>query len=379
MKNSIGRLVDILQFHKDEWTRRHAVIGFDGFIDSIVRPVKEKDDADQLSYFKSMAELGRYIESKQGLSCCIELDEQVVKVGGNAPIMAMGLGKLGVRVHCVGAMGVPEIHPLFAAIQSDNCMLHSYADPGYTTALELGSSKLMLAKMNALNTINWGYVRQCIGTEKLIRLFRDSHVIGMVNWSEIFHANAIWEGILDEIMPLAGSDRSKLLYIDLSDCSSRSREHIQHALELMKQYTRYCRVALGMNENEARLIHGVLYNNDAVAADPAISDLTDIGARMYADLGVDTLLIHRANCSMGWNRTGACRIDNYYTEDTLVSTGVGDNFNVGYCAADLLGLDMESCLITAGAVAGFYVRRGCSPSSDEVIAFLREWQETAAM
>lgn len=43
-----------------------------------------------------------------------------------------------------------------------------------------------------------------------------------------------------------------------------------------------------------------------------------------------------------------------------------------YCAAKLLGLDIESNMIVANAVAGFYVRKGFSPTSDELIELLQE-------
>lgn len=372
MRNKIDKVIDILTERKSEWTRRKGLVGFDGFVDSLVRPIRKKDDDKQFAYFQEMAEFGQYVLSKQGLSSCIELDNIAEKAGGNGPIMAGALGKLGVRMDCVGAMGVPGIHPVFQSLRGMNCVLHSYAQPGYTTSLEFAGGKLMLARMNEFNSIDWEDIKTRIGLEKLIGLFRGSDTIGIVNWSEIFHANTIWKGILEEILPILDLDRPQDLFMDLSDCSGRKREHIQDALAIMKRYARYCRVAFGMNENEARLICGILYDNA-----PA-DDIDAMGAGLYESLGIDTLLIHRAHSCSGWNRQGVFHIDNYNASSPVLLTGAGDNFNAGYCAAKLLDLDIESSLIVAHAVAGFYVRNGFSPTTEELVRLLREWREAQA-
>ena len=55
-----------------------------------------------------------------------------------------------------------------------------------------------------------------------------------------------------------------------------------------------------------------------------------------------------------------CRLIPFFVSDPKISTGAGDNFNAGFCAAQLLELDLESSVILANAVSGYYVRTGTS-------------------
>lgn len=56
--------------------------------------------------------------------------------------------------------------------------------------------------------------------------------------------------------------------------------------------------------------------------------------------------------------------------DPKISTGAGDNFNAGFCAAQLLQLNLESSVILANAVSGYYVRTGTSAQLSGIINFL---------
>jgi sugar/nucleoside kinase (ribokinase family) len=373
MRQRIERVIQLLNENQVVLNNRRGLIGFDGFVDSIVKPIRMKDEDNQFTYFQSMRELGEYIASKEGFSSAIELDDVIEKAGGNGPILAGALGKLGVRVDCICALGESEIHPVFQSMQDHNCNLYSFADPGYTTSIEFDSGKLMLARMNKFGSLDWAYLKQHMGVEKLIQLFAGSDMIGVVNWSEIYHMNTIWEGILQEIMPVIGPNRGKFLFLDLADCSGRKKEHIESALVIMKSFTPYNRVVFGMNENEARLIYQTLYN------EAPNMDLAAMGRRMYCSLGIDTLLIHNSRSCLGWDETGAYTIDNHFVNNPLVLTGVGDNFNAGYCVGKLIGLDIESSMVIASAVAGFYVRRGYGPRFDELLESLSYWRETIAI
>ena len=52
-----------------------------------------------------------------------------------------------------------------------------------------------------------------------------------------------------------------------------------------------------------------------------------------------------------------------------ISTGAGDNFNAGFCTAQLLQLDIEESLWLANAFSGHYVRTGESAGVNEIIDF----------
>ena len=102
--------------------QKKITAGFDGFIDTIVRVIKEKQDHKPSTLFSTIKEFGNYIVEKQGASLSLEIEERSSKLGGNMPIMANALGRLGIAVNCIGALGYPQIHPVFKQLSS-NCHL----------------------------------------------------------------------------------------------------------------------------------------------------------------------------------------------------------------------------------------------------------------
>src|SRR5438552_3708424 len=86
---------------------KKVTAGFDGFIDTIVRIIKTKQEQKLPVLFTTIKEFGDYILEKQGSSFSLETEQPDNKPGGNMPLMANTLGQLGVHVNCVGAFGYP--------------------------------------------------------------------------------------------------------------------------------------------------------------------------------------------------------------------------------------------------------------------------------
>ena len=74
-----------------------AFVGFDGYVDSIVRPLFRQED-ETLTPFRTMAEYGSYICGKAGKSCTLELKKESVRAGGNAPIFSAALKELNPNI-----------------------------------------------------------------------------------------------------------------------------------------------------------------------------------------------------------------------------------------------------------------------------------------
>ena len=85
--------------------------GFDGFVDTVVKVIKSKPEQKPFVLFNWVKEFGNYILEKEGTSFSLELEEISSRRGGNMPITANALGRLGIRVNCIGALGYPQIHP----------------------------------------------------------------------------------------------------------------------------------------------------------------------------------------------------------------------------------------------------------------------------
>jgi hypothetical protein len=77
---------------------------------------------------EKMEEFAEKIAAAAGFSANIELVTQMVKLGGNGPIMANALGSYGTRVTYVGNLGAPNVHPIFSDLAS-RATVHSIAEP----------------------------------------------------------------------------------------------------------------------------------------------------------------------------------------------------------------------------------------------------------
>lgn len=360
----IAYLISILKNSGLVLASKKITAGFDGFIDNIVKIIRSKEERQSPVLFKRIREFGEYVLEKEGASFSLELEEISTKPGGNMPIMANALGCLGAEVNCVGSFGYPQTHPVFKKL-SPRCRLYPFADPGTATAYEFTDGKIMLAQMGALNAARWDTVKSIIGIDTLVKLYAVSDLLCIVNWSEIDASTDIWKGLLKDVFPAYASPGEKqMAFFDLSDCSKRSDESIRQAFALLKEFTQYAKVTLGLNKNEAKHIYRVLYDK------PPDNDLTKLGERIFEQLNIDTLLLHSSKEALSFNEEGLFAAKGFFIDNPAISTGAGDNFNAGFCAASLLQLEPGLCLMFANSVAACYVKTGMSPGLTELVQFL---------
>ena len=359
----INHLVNAIQNKKHLLTSKKVTAGFDGFIDAIIKIIKKKQPQ-KTSLFTTIKEFGNYILEKEGTSFSLELEEQNKKLGGNMPIMANALGQMGITVNCIGALGYPQADPIFKNLSS-NCQLFSFTDPGISTAYEFKDGKIMLAQMAELNTTGWEKIKELIGIDILNRLYKESDLLCLLNWSEIDASTDIWKGLLKDILPVY-SDKTKkqIAFFDLSDCSKRSKESIIESLALIREFASHAKVTLSLNKNESRIIYQSLFNKKSK------KDLFFIGEKIFEKLAIESLVLHTAGEAIAFSHNEQVKVDSFFTREPKISTGAGDNFNAGFCAGQLLELDLESSLILANAVSGCYIRKAISPQLPDIIHFL---------
>ena len=64
-------------------------------------------------------------------------------------------------------------------------------------------------------------------------------------------------------------------------------------------------------------------------------------------------------------------------EDAEKTTGGGDNFNSGFCAGLLGGLDIKSCLISGMTTSYLYVKNGKCNSFDDIAETMKMYDAQA--
>ena len=368
MKEIRNKTVAMLKENQNLLDVKKTTIGIDAFIDKIVRVVHSKDDNQNYSFFTDMDQFGKHISSKSGMSCGIEICQRFTKLGGNSPIMSNALGSLGAKVNCISALGYPDIDPVFKELSS-NCSLYTIGNPGYTTALEFDDGKIMLSQRDYLNKITWESLKEKIGLDTLREFFSSSNLIGLVNWTGMLNFNEIYRGILDEIFQGSQVNKERILFFDMCDFSERTHKDVREAVKLINEFNNYSSVIFGLNENEAILLYQALFPGKEVPS------LKELGKYMYDNLKVDYLVIHTLTDSLAWYKDEFAQIPSLYVRKPKLSTGGGDNFNAGLCFGFLLGLDLEEALCTANATSGYYVRNAKSPTLDDLIKTIENWDE----
>lgn len=343
-------------------SERRVTVGFDGYIDSIMKVLAESG-ANGKKPFQTMDLFGAYIREKAGKSCSVELSMVQEKIGGNMPIYALALSRLGIPVTCVGALGYPQVHPLYRPLQ-ESCQVYSAANPGTCQALEFDDGKLMLADNGEVEKLDFDLLVARIGLDNLCRISENSHFISLLNWSELMGSSSIWKGFLSQVFPKIEWKHPVEFFVDLSDCSHREAAEVLEMLDLLEQLSEYGHIFISLNQNEAETIARHLRLD--------FEDSEELIFGIHQRFPQLTVILHLTDRCLCISGERLIEVKNKFVECPVLLTGGGDNFNAGFSFAHLKGLDLGEALVVANGVSGYYVSHGYSPELSQLIPWLRE-------
>ena len=362
-------------------SRRHdfpVVIGFDGFVDSIISVVDKRHDADRFDTLLTIDAFGQKILRAAGQSTNFELVVKREKLGGNGPIMANALASFGLPVTYIGALGRPTIHSVFAPLVA-RAECHSLAEPGKTDSLEFVDGKLMLGKLDALKNVGWQTLCDVVGETQFSQVLRRSHLVGMLNWSLLPNVVEIWQQLAERLLPAQPTEDRRIIFIDLSDPEKRSAEDLRQALDYCTFFENYANVILGLNLKEAIQVAEALGITSRDTADAAIERLA---CSMRRALSIHGVVIHPTLCATASFAECAEESSGWFAgpriSEPKILTGGGDHFNAGFCLARLAGLSPAESLCCGTATSGYYVSHAISPTLEELIEFIENLPEPPA-
>ena len=345
-----------------------AFVGLDGFVDEIIHVVDTRENAESFQRLPTIRRLSERLAGAAGMSTNIELVTQRVKLGGNGPIMANALARLGVKITYVGALGYPNLHPVFNEF-ARSADVHSVCEPGKTDALEFEDGKLMLGKTAHFNEITWDNIQKRYGRDKFIQNFSTADLVGFVNWTMVPYMSELWDSLLAEFCP-ATHDRRRKIFFDLADPEKRTPKDIERALDLIVKFEKFFEVILGLNEKEACAIGEVL---GLPSASQTRDGLAALSVEIQKRASVDTLVIHPVAFALAVSGGQVSIVDGPFVAKPLITTGAGDHFNSGFCLGKLLGFDNRASVLCGVTTSGFYVRNAQSPSMEDLATMLRDW------
>jgi hypothetical protein len=350
---------------------KRAVVGLDGFIDTLVTPVALRSgQGENFEAIPTITDFGQRILGAAGKSANIELYPKMEKLGGNGPIMANALMAHGVGMTYAGALGEHQIHPIFHDF-AERARVVSVVDPAQTTAVEFDDGKLMLGQMSCFDRLTYEAFEQKLGLDGLTKLFGDADLISLVNWTMIPNATEIFRLLAAKVLPTLPARDDRLFFFDLADPEKRSRDDLIEVLEVMGTFGQFGRVTLGLNLKEAQQVHLALGFH---ALGESADELRQIATDIREKLGYATVVVHpkeSAACSQDDGSTHWVR--GPYVAKPLITTGAGDHFNAGFSLGQLLGLSPSACLTTGATTSGHYVRTAQSPTLADLETFLANW------
>ena len=349
-----------------------AFVGLDGFVDEIVHAVDKRESAEEYTRLPTITSFAERIAGAAGRSTNIEMVTQRTKLGGNGPIMANALAALGLKITYVGALGYPNLHPVFEPL-AKRAAVHTIAEPGYTDAVEFLDGKVMLVKSQSLAEITWKNIDQRLGRDRFLKNFAGADLVAFVNWTMIPHMTEIWEALHKEACPAVQAPRRKLFF-DLADPEKRPDEDIARALQLIGDFQRCFDVILGVNEKESFEIAqalGILNGIPDKGHDPEV--LSSMALAICEKLQIDTLVVHPVSYALAVSGGKVDLVHGPVIAQPVITTGAGDHFNSGFCLGKLLGFNNQLSLLTGVSTSGFYVKTGQSPDLNDLAGLLRDW------
>lgn len=347
-----------------------VTIGFDGFIDEILEVVDKRYTATSYDRIDTIANFGQRILGSAGLSTNIELVPALIKLGGNGPNLANALAALNQQIIYLGALGVPDIDPVFQELVDRCRQVVSFANPGHTDALEFNDGKIMLGKLAPLNEVNWDNLTAKAGADLLHQAFFEADLVATVNWTMIPYMNQIWDQLY-RYLSAQEMPKRPYLFVDLADPEKRSREDIREAIGYLEQFSRFYDVILGLNRKEAREVAQALGLNPPQSWD--LMSLAEITKLLGEHLNLWGVVVHAVKACAAVCDGVFAEISGPYCAKPKVTTGAGDNFNAGFCFGLLLNLTLPEVLALGSACSGFYVRQGFSANWQQLQDFISLW------
>ena len=349
-----------------------VVVGFDGFIDSIIDVVETRQDGAVYKPFTTIAEYGRRVNDAAGKSANFELVVKQRKIGGNGPIMANALCSYDFAVTAIGILGENVVDTVFSPLTTRAKRVITLGTAASTDALEFTDGKLMMVKQAPMSEVTWArLLERCGGLDGIKALLRGCQGVCTNNWTMTSGMTEIWQKLAADVLPGLRTDRP-LWFIDLADPAKRTREDIQGALDALRSLQRSVDIVLGLNEAECRQILGVL--GEAWPTAETEWESARLGCvTIRAKLGFSRVVCHLVrSAACAWDG-GSAGAEGFFEPRPLITTGAGDHFNAGFFAGLLAGIGPEQCLVIGGATSGYYVRSGISPARAQVSEFLQKY------
>ncbi len=365
------RTLQELRDRRGTLSSKQAILGLDGFVDTIVTPVALRaGQGENFTPINTITEFGQRISAAAGKSTNIEFFPRMDKLGGNGPIMANAVLAQGAQVTYIGALGAPTVHPVFQDL-ANRAKVISLCAAAATTAAEFNDGKIMLGMMKSLDEIVPQKIEEVMGADAWRKALDSSDLVALVNWTMIPNMTAIFNDLVTRLLPQIPAKPGRVFFFDLADPEKRSSSDLVYALETIAKFEQFGRVTLGLNLKEAQQVFAALgYGTESESE----TGLRAMAEKIRKHLDLTTVVVHPKESAACATKDGTFWVPGPYAAKPLITTGAGDHFNAGFVSGQLMGLSPEACLTLGVSTSGHYVRTAQSPSLADLETFLANWK-----
>jgi len=338
-----------------------AVLGFDGFVDTVRRVVDERHDPES---FEPMTELGAFGEriaasADEESSITVEWTRDGTRTGGHTCHVARALIGFGASPTMIGAYGDPE-RDVFADEFGD-ARRYSFGEPNYTEAVEFDDGKLLVTETGATRTLDWETLVDAVGIETLATHLDGADLFGVGYWVVVPDLPSVLTGLREQVWPTL-DDPPETVLVDPGDVRQLADEVLDAGIEPLRRFAAVAPVTLSANRAE------MTHLADTLGATP--DSLTAAATTVKDGLDLRRAVAHAADASVVAGPEGTASVTVPRVEDPAMTTSAGDHFNVGLALGLSAGLSDPAAVCLGNAAAGVFVRTGEPPTETALREFL---------
>ena len=355
---NVQKIVDAL-----ERSRGKVALLADGFVDEVWQIVGSRASVQDFTLYTRMSQYANRILSSGTGGVGMELVRKRRTFGGFVANTGCAVARLGIDTTLVGLFGKENLDPVFSDV-GNLCRLISIDDPAVTHIFEFDDGKVMMSYVESLHNVNWKFLSDSLGAERLLSLMADSDIIGVGYWSVLPAFDEIVAQICDN---LPRGDKPRRFFFDFADFRKNDPVSLAHTLCSLKALNERVPMTLSVNEHEAV----VLFETHNQTPDDIGRPIGEKTEDIRREIGLDELVIHTPHYAVAAAaKEEPAFAATVFCENPVRVAGAGDTFNGGYVAASLAGLNLVERLYVANAAVGCYLRTAASPDAKGLAKYI---------
>ena len=226
------------------------------------------------------------------------------------------------------------------------------------------------------NTSNyqWSSFKKEPIIEDLQTLFTNCQIMSFADWSDIYGATDLWDGLLrDVIKPLRKKNFEFVFY--LGNPAKKSAFEVDEILDIIGDYSLYGLVTLVLDEGEADKLWLVLngYDPNKSLSPLLLCSPEERNLSIFNTVNINHLLINFTDHILSISRQGRFELVYKVHDNASIANYAKNNFNAGYSLGLQLQLELSQCAALGLAVSGSYRENGICPDRSALLLYIKKW------